>query len=69
MRLGGSVIGVDASDENIKIAKLHAKKDPILHGNLEYQCITAGIILIYIYIYLLPQKNNLIFFFNEILFL
>lgn len=43
MRLGGSVIGVDASDENINIAKLHAKKDPILHGNLEYQCITAGI--------------------------
>ncbi|CAG8448563.1 13104_t:CDS:2 [Rhizophagus irregularis] len=41
VRLGGSVIGVDASDENIKIAKLHAKKDPILHGNLEYQCITA----------------------------
>ncbi|PKC17747.1 ubiquinone biosynthesis O-methyltransferase [Rhizophagus irregularis] len=41
VRLGGSVIGVDASDENIKIAKLQTKKDPILHGNLEYQCITA----------------------------
>ena len=48
MRLGGSVIGADASDENIKIAQLHARKDPSLHtgpGNLTYQCITAGITL------------------------
>jgi 2-polyprenyl-3-methyl-5-hydroxy-6-metoxy-1,4-benzoquinol methylase len=42
VRLGGSVIGVDASDENINIAQLHAKKDPSLYGNLKYQCITAG---------------------------
>ncbi|RIA82085.1 S-adenosyl-L-methionine-dependent methyltransferase [Glomus cerebriforme] len=44
VRLGGSVVGADASDESIKIAQLHAKKDPSLHiipGNLKYQCITA----------------------------
>ncbi|GES92888.1 3-demethylubiquinone-9 3-O-methyltransferase [Rhizophagus clarus] len=41
VRLGGSVIGVDASDESINIAQLHARKDPSLHGNLKYQCITA----------------------------
>ncbi|CAJ0829489.1 4792_t:CDS:2 [Entrophospora sp. SA101] len=46
VRLGASVLGVDASSENIKIAKLHSLKDPKLFsgpGNLEYQCITAGI--------------------------
>jgi len=46
VRLGGSVIGADASDENIKIAQLHAQKDPSLNigpGSLEYRCITAGI--------------------------
>ncbi|CAI2171476.1 1139_t:CDS:2 [Funneliformis geosporum] len=44
VRLGGSAIGADASDENIKIAQLHARKDPSLHigpGSLEYRCITA----------------------------
>ncbi|CAJ0757695.1 17763_t:CDS:2 [Entrophospora sp. SA101] len=44
VRLGASVLGVDASSENIKIAKLHSLKDPKLFsgpGNLEYQCITA----------------------------
>ncbi|CAG8447161.1 8335_t:CDS:2 [Acaulospora morrowiae] len=43
-RLGGSVVGADASWENIQIAKSHALKDPMLHlgpGKLEYRCITA----------------------------
>ncbi|RIB06298.1 S-adenosyl-L-methionine-dependent methyltransferase [Gigaspora rosea] len=44
VRLGASVVGADASLENIQIAKLHARKDPSLYsgpGILEYKCITA----------------------------
>ncbi|CAG8439365.1 9725_t:CDS:2 [Scutellospora calospora] len=44
VRLGASVVGADASPENIQIAKLHARKDPRLYsgpGNLEYKSITA----------------------------
>ncbi|RHZ45262.1 hypothetical protein Glove_682g12 [Diversispora epigaea] len=44
VRLGASVVGADASSENIQIAKIHSFKDPRLHsgpGNLEYRCITA----------------------------
>ncbi|CAG8467225.1 13944_t:CDS:2 [Cetraspora pellucida] len=44
VRLGASVVGADASPENIQIARLHARKDPRLYsgpGTLEYECITA----------------------------
>ena len=34
-RLGANVTGIDASDENIKIAKLHAKKNKL---NINYFC-------------------------------
>ena len=34
-RLGASVIGIDASDKNINIAKLHAKKNKL---NIKYLC-------------------------------
>ena len=34
-RLGANVIGIDASDKNIKIAKLHAKKNKL---NINYFC-------------------------------
>ena len=34
-RLGANVIGIDASDKNIKIAKLHAKKNKL---NINYYC-------------------------------
>lgn len=47
-RLGANVTGVDASEENIKMATLHSKRDPLLHhaqdspvGSLTYQCTTA----------------------------
>ncbi|CAG8832783.1 29166_t:CDS:2, partial [Gigaspora margarita] len=44
VRLGASVVGADASLENVQIARLHARKDPSLYsgpGILEYECITA----------------------------
>ena len=34
-RLGADIVGIDASDKNIKIAKLHAKKN---HLNIKYLC-------------------------------
>ena len=34
-RLGADVVGIDASDKNIKIAKLHAKKN---HLDIKYYC-------------------------------
>ena len=34
-RLGADVMGIDASDKNIKVAKLHAKKN---HLNIKYLC-------------------------------
>jgi len=36
-RLGANVIGIDASDKNIKIAKLHAKKNKL---NIKYFCLS-----------------------------
>ena len=36
-RLGADVIGIDASDKNIKVAKLHAKKSNL---DIEYLCAT-----------------------------
>ncbi len=36
-RLGAEVVGIDASDKNIKIAKLHAKKSSL---NIKYICTT-----------------------------
>lgn len=45
MRLGGNVVGADASPDNIKMAKLHAQKDPALWrgpGHLDYRHTTAG---------------------------
>ena len=34
-RLGADVMGIDASDKNIEVAKFHAKKDNL---NIKYQC-------------------------------
>ena len=34
-RLGADVVGIDASNRNIKVAKLHAKKN---HLNIKYLC-------------------------------
>ena len=36
-RLGAEVVGIDASDKNIKVAKLHAKKNKL---NIEYFCVS-----------------------------
>ena len=36
-RLGADVVGIDASDKNIKVAKLHAKKDNL---DIKYHCAT-----------------------------
>ncbi|CAO3629271.1 unnamed protein product [Cunninghamella echinulata] len=44
VRLGGDVIGADASYNNIQMAKLHARKDPQLWrgpGKIEYRHTTA----------------------------
>ncbi|CAG8690200.1 26841_t:CDS:2 [Dentiscutata erythropus] len=44
VRLGASVLGADASPENIHIARLHARKDPGLYsgpGTLKYKCVPA----------------------------
>ncbi|XP_063587107.1 ubiquinone biosynthesis O-methyltransferase, mitochondrial-like [Penaeus indicus] len=35
-RLGASVVGLDAAEENITVAKLHAEQDPKVHRNVEY---------------------------------
>ncbi|KAJ3281832.1 hypothetical protein HK104_011251 [Borealophlyctis nickersoniae] len=43
-RLGATVVGADASEENIKMAQVHAAQDPGLHsgpGSIEYRHITA----------------------------
>ncbi|KAG0028969.1 Hexaprenyldihydroxybenzoate methyltransferase, mitochondrial [Podila clonocystis] len=44
-RLGAQVTGLDASNENIQMAKIHSKKDPLLNGSspgsLEYRHQTA----------------------------
>ncbi|BFG25578.1 hypothetical protein CerSpe_118520 [Prunus speciosa] len=39
-RLGATVMGVDAVEKNIKIARLHADLDP-LTSTIEYRCTTA----------------------------
>lgn len=45
-RLGAQVTGLDASLENIQMARIHAIKDPLLNGGgpgtLEYHHQTAG---------------------------
>ncbi|KAF9361967.1 Hexaprenyldihydroxybenzoate methyltransferase, mitochondrial [Mortierella sp. AD094] len=44
-RLGARVTGLDASIENIQMARIHSKKDPLLNGggpgSLEYRHLTA----------------------------
>ncbi|KAJ2078485.1 Hexaprenyldihydroxybenzoate methyltransferase, mitochondrial [Coemansia sp. RSA 988] len=47
-RMGLNVLGIDASYENISIAKIHAKGDPILlhSGRLEYRQIAAEQLLL-----------------------
>ncbi|EIW66347.1 hypothetical protein TREMEDRAFT_45810 [Tremella mesenterica DSM 1558] len=43
-RLGGDVLGIDASEKNIIMAKLHAQDGAErkgMKGNLEYKCMTA----------------------------
>jgi 2-polyprenyl-3-methyl-5-hydroxy-6-metoxy-1,4-benzoquinol methylase len=45
VRLGGTVVGADASYNNIQMATLHSRKDPALwtgSGKLEYRNTTAG---------------------------
>jgi len=40
-RLGGEVVGVDASLENIRVAMEHLKQDPFLKGKIDYRAIAA----------------------------
>uniref|UniRef100_A0A0E0PTM7 Coenzyme Q3, methyltransferase n=1 Tax=Oryza rufipogon TaxID=4529 RepID=A0A0E0PTM7_ORYRU len=40
-RMGATVTGIDAADESIKIARVHAASDP-LTASIEYLCTTAG---------------------------
>ncbi|KAJ1955300.1 Hexaprenyldihydroxybenzoate methyltransferase, mitochondrial [Linderina pennispora] len=40
-RLGAHVTGVDAAQENIAVARIHAQQDPGLAGNLVYRQCTA----------------------------
>ncbi|KAM7485506.1 hypothetical protein LguiA_001515 [Lonicera macranthoides] len=39
-RMGATVMGIDAVDKNIKIARLHADLDPVT-SSIEYRCTTA----------------------------
>ncbi|CAH9131213.1 unnamed protein product [Cuscuta epithymum] len=39
-RMGATVMGIDAIDKNIKIARIHADLDPIT-SSVEYRCTTA----------------------------
>jgi len=45
-RLGANVVGLDASANNIRVAKLHAEKDPVLGQRLVYVEGTAESLLI-----------------------
>ncbi|XP_030851171.1 ubiquinone biosynthesis O-methyltransferase, mitochondrial [Strongylocentrotus purpuratus] len=40
-RLGATVIGVDATPENIEVAQHHVSHDPTIRGNVKYICGTA----------------------------
>ncbi|CAO3664920.1 unnamed protein product [Rhizopus stolonifer] len=49
VRLGGNIVGADASYDNIQMAKTHARQDPSLWqgpGKLEYRNITAAMEII-----------------------
>lgn len=37
-RLGASVTGLDASEENVRMAEWHAKQDHFVHQNVKYIC-------------------------------
>ncbi|KAJ1506932.1 hypothetical protein HMI55_000971 [Coelomomyces lativittatus] len=47
--MGAKVLGVDASQANIDVAKHHAFHQQFKHGSLMYECTTAGTPL--------PMKN------------
>ena len=40
-RLGATVIGVDATPENIEVAQHHLSHDPTIRNNVKYICGTA----------------------------
>ncbi|KAK7074856.1 Hexaprenyldihydroxybenzoate methyltransferase, mitochondrial [Halocaridina rubra] len=40
-RLGASVVGLDAAEENVAVARLHADRDPRVRNNVEYICSTV----------------------------
>ncbi|XP_071493958.1 ubiquinone biosynthesis O-methyltransferase-like [Diadema antillarum] len=40
-RLGATVIGIDATPENIEVAQHHLSHDPTIRGNIKYICGTA----------------------------
>ncbi|KAF9584185.1 Na+/Pi symporter [Lunasporangiospora selenospora] len=48
-RLGANVTGLDASNENIQMARIHARRDPLLNGggpgSIEYRHQTADLML------------------------
>jgi len=46
-RLGGSVVGVDASPENIVVAKRHLRRDPFLVDKVDYRAVPAGSIFFF----------------------
>jgi ubiquinone biosynthesis O-methyltransferase len=44
-RLGGAVLGVDAAAASIRVAEMHAARDPLLSDRLRYSCATAESLL------------------------
>jgi len=44
-RLGAEVIGIDASEETLNVAKNHAKQDPLIESNILYEQSTPEIFL------------------------
>ncbi|KAK4309921.1 hypothetical protein Pmani_018475 [Petrolisthes manimaculis] len=40
-RLGAKVVGLDAAEENVNVAQLHAEQDPRVQHNVQYVCGTV----------------------------
>ncbi|KAJ1807724.1 Hexaprenyldihydroxybenzoate methyltransferase, mitochondrial, partial [Coemansia sp. RSA 2599] len=40
-RMGMRTLGIDAGKENVEVARLHAKRDPLVSENIEYRQMTA----------------------------
>ncbi|GAX73793.1 hypothetical protein CEUSTIGMA_g1244.t1 [Chlamydomonas eustigma] len=40
-RLGASVHGIDVTSENVEVAAVHSRRDPLVHSRVRYECIAA----------------------------